>query len=209
MDCIRYSPSEKSTIYTAISQLYIRISREGSVISSLNSYLDLNFVVSHAASGNRYADNNGLGLVNLAPNALFSSYRLTTSSGKHLEDISHAQMVSLMYKLKTSAKYIDDLSNGFDRDRDRRQRGLINNKDQKGKYHERIMLKNIIGLVEHQEKATYGLEYKFTIRRNTDKTNLKKDNAISKAKIKIIAIEWYVPQYTPSISNQAVLSKKI
>ena len=38
------------------------------------------------------------------------------SSGKHLEDISHAHIVSLMYKLITSAEDTDDLSIGFDRD---------------------------------------------------------------------------------------------
>ena len=38
---------------------------------------------------------------------------------------------------------------------------------------------------------------------------MNKDNAINNAKIKINSIEWYVPHYTPSISNQAILSKQI
>ena len=38
---------------------------------------------------------------------------------------------------------------------------------------------------------------------------MNKDNAINNAKIEIIAIEWYVPHHTPSISNQAILSKQI
>ena len=38
---------------------------------------------------------------------------------------------------------------------------------------------------------------------------LSKDNAINNAKNKFIAMEWYVPHYTPSISNQAILSKQI
>ena len=66
---------------------------------------------------------------------MFSNYKLTTSSGKHLENIDHAQIVSLMYKPLTSSKGSDDLSIGFDRDRGRRQRELTNNKTQKGKYH--------------------------------------------------------------------------
>ena len=41
------------------------------------------------------------------------------SSGKHLQDISHAHIVSLLYKLITSARGSDDLSIGFDRDRGR------------------------------------------------------------------------------------------
>ena len=35
------------------------------------------------------------------------------------------------------------------------------------------------------------------------------DNAINNAKIKIIAIEWFAPHYTPSISNQGMLSKEV
>ena len=59
-DYIRYSPSEKSTINTAKTQMYIIIPREDSVIWLLNSYLELNFDVLQAATGNRYADNNDI-----------------------------------------------------------------------------------------------------------------------------------------------------
>ena len=52
-DYIRYSPSEISTINTANSQVYINIPREDSVISLLNSYLELHFDVLHAATNNR------------------------------------------------------------------------------------------------------------------------------------------------------------
>ena len=85
---------------------------------------------------------------------------MTTSSGKHLENIDHAHIVSLMYKLLTSSRDIDDLSICFDRNRDRRKRELSNNKSVKGKYHIRIYLKDVFGFAEHQEKATYGLGYK-------------------------------------------------
>ena len=44
-DYIRYSPAETSTKNTPNSQIYINIPREDSVISLLNSYLDLNFEV--------------------------------------------------------------------------------------------------------------------------------------------------------------------
>ena len=50
-----------------------------------------------------------------------------------------------MYKLITSSRGSDDLSIGFDRSRDRRQRELINNKIIKGNYHVRIYLKDIFG----------------------------------------------------------------
>ena len=208
-DYIRYSPSEISTINTANSQVYINIPREDSVISLLNSYLELNFDVLHAGTNNRYADGNDIRLVNLGPIGLFSNYKLTTSSGKHLENIDHAYIVSLMYKLLTSSRGSDDLSIGFDRDRNRRQRELTNVKTQKGKYHIRIYLKDVFGFAEYQEKATYGLGYKLTLTRNTDNVVLNKANAINLGKVKINALEWYVPHYSPSIQQQAILSKQI
>ena len=114
-----------------------------------------------------------------------------------------------MYKLITSATGSDYLCIGFNLDRGGRQRELTNNKTQKGKYHVRIIRKDLFGFAEHQEEATYDLGYKQTLTRNSDNAVLNKDNAMNKAKIKIIAIEWYVPHYTPSISNQAILSKHI
>ena len=129
----------------------------------LNSYLELNFDVLHAADNNRYVDANDIRLVNLGPIALFSNYKLTTSSGKHLEEISHAHIVSLMYKLLTSGKDGGDLSIGFDRNRGRRKNESTNIKTIKGKYHIRIYLKDIFGYAENQEKGTYGLGYKINI----------------------------------------------
>ena len=208
-DYIRYSPSEISTINTANSQVYINLPREDSVISLLNSYLKLNCDVLHAATNNRYVDGDDIRLVNLGPIALFSNYKLTSHSEKHLENISHAHTASLIYKLITSSRGSDDLSIGFDRDRGRRQRELTNNKTQKGKYHDRIYLKDVVGFAECQEKCTYGVGFKLTFTRNTDNAALNKGNTVTSGRVKINAIEWYVPHYTPSMQQQAMLSKQI
>ena len=137
---------------TPNSQVYIKIPRKDSVNSLLNRYLDLNYEVLNAATNNRYVDGNDIRLVYLCPIALFGNYKLTTSSRKHLEKIDHAHIVSLMYKLITSSRGFDDSSIGFDRDRNRRQRELTNNKTQKRKYHVRIFLKDVFGLAEYQKK---------------------------------------------------------
>ena len=126
----------------------------------LNSYIELNFDVLKAATDNRYVDANDIRLVNLGPTALISSYKLTTSSGNYLEEISHAHIDSSMYNLLTSSKDSDDLSIGFNRNRDKRKRELTNNKNIKSKYHIRIYLKDNFGYAEHREKGTYGLGYK-------------------------------------------------
>ena len=186
-DYLRYSRSEISTINTPTSQIYIKIPREDSVISLLNSSLEWNFEWKlQAASGNRYADGADIRLVNLAVFALFSIYILTTKSGKHLEEINHAHIVSLVWKTLSSSKKSDDFSIGFNRSRDRRKRELSNNKNFKGKYHLRVHLRDIFGFAEHQETATYGLGYKLTMTRNTDNAVLNKANATNIAKIEIL-----------------------
>ena len=208
-DYFRYSPAESSTKNTPNSQIYIIIPREDSVISILNSYLDLNFEVIKKNDDSRYANGNDIRLVNLGPVALFSNFKLTTSSGKHLEDISHAHFVSLMYKLITSSRDSNELSIGFDHSRNRRRYELALNKKIKGKYHVKIMLKDIFGYAEHQEKATCGLGYKLTLTRNKDAVAMDKANGIADARIKIDHIHWYVPHYTPSIQQQNTISKQI
>ena len=206
---IRFSPSEISTINTPNSQIYINIPREDSVISLLNSYLEVNFDVLKAATNDRYANTDNIRLVNLGPIALFSNYKLTISSGKHLEEISHAHIVSLMYKLLTSNKGSDDLSIGFDSSRDRRKQELTNKKNIKGKYHLRIYLKHFFGFAENQETATYGLGYKLTMTRISDNAGLNKANATNNAKVKINSLEWYVPHYSPSLEEYKKLQIQI
>ena len=198
---IRYSPSEISTINTPNSQIYINITREDSVISLVNSYIELNFDVLKAATSNRYADTEDIRLINLGPIALFSNYKLTTSSSKHLENIDHAHIVCLMYKLLSSSRDSDDLSISFDRSRDRRKRELLNKKTHKGNFHLRIYLKDVFGFAEYQETGTFGLSYRLTLTRNTDNAVLNKNDATNNAKIVINGIEWYVPHYIPSLED--------
>ena len=206
---IRYSPSEISTINTPNSQIYIIIPREDSVISLLNSYIEINFDVLKAATSNRYADADDIRLIKLGPIALFSNYKLTISSGKHLENIDHAHIVSLMYKLLSSSRDSDDLSIGFDRSRDKRKLELLDNKTQKGKFHIRIYLKDVFGFAEYQETGTFGLSYRLTLTRNSDNTVLNKNNATANAKIKIVGLEWYVPHYEPSLEKYTILQTQI
>ena len=206
---IRYSPAETSTINTPYSQIYINIPREDSVFSFLNNYLDINCEVIRKADNSRYANGIDIRLVNLGPIAFFKNFKLTTSSAKHLEDFSHALLVSLMYKPITSSKDSDDLSIGFDRSRNRRRDELTLNKNVKVKYQLRIMLTDVIGFAECQEKATYGLGYKLTRTRRKDDAVIDKAGGTADARIKIDNVHWYVPHYIPSIQQQSILSDQI
>ena len=76
--------------------MYIKIHRQDSVISLLISYIEINFDVLHAATGNRCADGDNIRLVILGSNALFSNYKLASSSGKHLKEISQAHIGSFI-----------------------------------------------------------------------------------------------------------------
>ena len=156
-----------------------------------------------------YVDGNNIRLVNLGPVALFSIFKLATSSGKLIEEINHAHIVCLMYKLISSARNTEDLSIGFDRDRGRRQREFTNNKKINGKYHVTIMWDDIFGFCENQLKATCGLGYRLTLTRNSDNAFINKGNAINNAKIKFNSIDCYVKNYTPSIEQQRILMKQI
>ena len=145
-------------MYTINSQqLYENIPREDSIILLLKSFLDLNFEGNHATTNKRYADSNYKNLVYTGSMALFRNYEFKTGSGKHLKDFSHGQIVSLMYKLLTSAIGAIGLSSGFAGDCCGRHPELIIFKNQKGKYHVRIMLEDVFGFAEHQEKTRCGL----------------------------------------------------
>ena len=148
-------------------------------------------------------------MVNLGPIALFSNFKLTTSSGEHLEDVSHTHIVSLKYKLITSSKDSNDLSIGFDLSRKRRRDELAANKSVKGKFHLKFLLKDVFGFAECQEKCTYGLGYKVTLRRNKDDAVIDKSGGVADGRIRIDHIQWYVPRYTPSIQQQSILSNQI
>ena len=145
----------------------------------------------------------------MGPFALFSNFKLTTSSRKHLEDFSHAQIVSLGYILLTLSRGRDDLSTGFDRSGDKRRNELASNKNLKGKYRLRIMLKDVFGFAKHQEKSTYGLGYKIILTRNKDDAVIDKAAIFVDTSFEKNHINWYVPHYTPSIQQRGILSKQI
>ena len=114
-----------------------------------------------------------------------------------------------MYELITSRKDSEHLSIGFDRSRNRRRDKLAQNKNTKGKYRQRIMLKDVFGFAKSQEKATYGFGYKLKLTGNKDEAAIGGPAGIADATIKIDHIHWYVPRYTPSIQQQGILSNQI
>ena len=111
---------------------------------------------------------------------------MTTNSGKLLDEKNYAQNVSLMCEIKNSVKDSNDLSTGFHRDRDMKERVLTNNKNGKRENHVKITLREIFCFAGHQEKATYGWGYILTLNMNSKNAMLSKTETITHAKNVII-----------------------
>ena len=71
----------------------MKIPREGSAISLLNCYLDINFALLKKTDSSTYVNGKDIRLIDLGPVALFSKFKLTTSSATQLEDINHVIIV--------------------------------------------------------------------------------------------------------------------
>ena len=216
-DYIRYTPPSLNLVNGENNQIFIDIPREDSAISLKDSYLELDFNVTHRAGAHaRYINGDHIRLVNLGPVALFNKYRLSSSSGKEIEEIDNAHVICLTHKLISSSRDSDDLSIGFHRSNEVRERELTDIKTTKGNYHVRIYLADIFGFAEHHDNCTYGLGYKLTLQRNSDNHVLSHPaqandaaNLALAGRVIIDDISWYVPHYTPSISNRKLLLSNI
>ena len=121
-----------------------------------------------------------------------------------------------MHKLISSSRDSDDLSIGFHRSNGVRERKLTNKKTTKVNYHVRVYLKDVFVFAEHQNNCTYGLGYKSKLHRISDnrvsihppQANDATNLALA-GRVIIEDLSWYVPHYTPSISNQKILRKHI
>ena len=178
-----------------------------------DSYLELDFSITHRAGAHaRYADGDHIRLVKLGPIIFFNNYRITTSSGKEIEETDNGHVICLMYKLISSSRDSDDLSIGFHRSNEARETELTNKKATKGKYHVRICLKDIFGFAGHQDNCTYGLGYKFTLQKNSD-NHLSSHSAGAKdaanlalaGRVIVSDLNLHILHYTPNMSKQKLM----
>ena len=78
-----------------------------------DNYIELEFEVTHNAGAHIGPVNaDDIGLANLTTIVLFIEKILTLASGKILERFNYARVTCLMYKLSTSNKDKNGLSNG-------------------------------------------------------------------------------------------------
>ena len=182
-----------------------------------DSYHELDFNVTHRTGAHaQYVDGDHIRLVNLGPIALFNNYKLTSSSGKKIEEIDNALVICSMHKLISSSRDSNDLTIGFHRSNAVRGRELANIESTEGNFHVRIYLKDLFGFAEHQDNCSYGLGNKLTLQRKSDNQVLNHPAQANDAANLALAgrgiiddISWYVPHYTPSITNQKLMLSNI
>ena len=150
----------------------------------------------------------------LGPIVLFSEYKFTTSSGKHLENTTNGRIICLMYKLiRRSKEDSNDLSIGFHHDMGEKIREFRDNSDDftRGNLNVSIFSRDIFGFAQHKENATYGLGYRLIIKRNIDSIaivhGLLRDG--NREHITLNDISWYVPHNTSNSPLQTLLREHI
>ena len=200
IEFIKYSPSSLATVKNTNSNISISLPREDAYICLQNSYISLEFEV-YKNDKTRYANGDEVRLVNFGPIALFSEAKLTTSSRKHLEKVDNLHPISLLIKLSTSTQQTSQLMYGFEESTAIRRQELTNNKNEKGTFFVRIILKDLFGFAD-QEKTTYGLGYTLTLKRNTNNDAILRGNAVDAAKEVVKDIFWYIRHYVPNLENQ-------
>ena len=104
----------------------------------------------------RYVDNGQIALVNFGPSAFFSEAKLTTSSGKHLEEVDKLHIKSIMHTRLTSQQQTSELMYGFEESESTRRQKLTNNKTEQGTLFVAVRLIDLFGFAD-QEKVTYGM----------------------------------------------------
>ena len=107
---INYKPNNRATMNTVNININIILNREENHLNLLDSYLEIEFVVSDDACG-VFANDANIRLVNYGMMALFSSLKLETSGGRTIEYIDHCHPNLLMYMLLTSIG--DEYESGF------------------------------------------------------------------------------------------------
>ena len=98
----------------------------------------------------------------------------------------------------------DGLSIGSELDRGEKQQELPSYKSVTCKLHVRILLKDVLGIAEHQQKAVFGLGYKLTLTEKKDEAVLDKAAGTADARIEIDHIDSDVPPYTASIPQHGL-----
>ena len=196
---------------TVKTNIKIILKREENHLNLLDSYLEIEFVVSDDAGG-VFANDANIRLVHYGMIALFSSVMLETSGGRTIEYIDHCHPNLLMYKLLTSTD--DEDESGFVTNQGNRDRQLKDDHiaAERGHMYMMIKMSDLFDFVNDLEKIIYGLGFKLILKRNNIDRALYRINAGAGAvandgNIDIRYISWCVPSIDPSNDNRIIVQK--
>ena len=201
------TPSSFATINNTNSNISVSLPREDAYICLQHLFISVEFEVLKNDDA-RFNDGDEISLVNFGPVALFSEAKLTTSSGKHLEEIDNWHTICLMYKVLTSSQQTSQLMYGFEESTTIRRQELTNNKTEKGTFFVTIKLKDLFGFAD-QENITYGLGYTLTLKRNSSNDVIIRVAGVDAAKVVVKDISCYIPYYVLSLENQQLVLYQI
>ena len=208
---IKYKPYNLATMNTVNTNINIILNREENHLYLLDSYLEIEFVVSDNAGG-VFANIAKIRLVNYGMMALFSSVKLETSGGRTIEYIDHCHPNLLMYKFLTSTD--DVYESGFVRNQ---LNGDSQIKDdhiasKRGDMYMRVKMRDLFGFVNDLEKIIYGSGFKLILKRNINDRALFRVNAnpgtvANYGNIDIRDVSWCLPSINPSNDNRIIVQK--
>ena len=208
---IKYKPNNLATMNTVNTNFDIILNREENHLNLLDSYLEIEFVVSDDAGG-VFANDVNNRLVTYSMIALFSSVKLETSGGRTIEYIDHCHPNLLIYKLLTSTD--DEYESGFVRDQGNRDIQLKGDHiaAEQGHMYMMIKMSDLFGFVNDLEKIIYRLGFKLILKRNNNDRALFRviagaDAVANDANIDIRDISWCVPSIDPSNDNRIIVQK--
>ena len=198
---------------TVNTNINIILNREEDHLNLLDSYLEIEFVVSDDAGG-VFANNANIRLLSYGMMALFSSVKLETSGDRTIEYIDHWHPNLLMNKLLTSTN--DQYESGFVRNQGNRDSELKGDHIAAKRGHMYMMIKmsDLFGFVNDLEKIIYGLGFKLILKRNNNDRALIRVTAGADAvgndgNIDIRDISWCVPSIDASIDNRIIVQKNL
>ena len=147
------TPLPLNLLYREKDQTFIDLPREDIAFSSKNSYLELDFILTHGAAGHfRYANGDYKRLKKLGLFAFFNKNRLTSSSGKN-EEIDIAHTVWLIILISSSNE--NDLSIRSHRNIQRPEKELTHSKWTKRNYHNEAYLKELFLVLQSIKKMLH------------------------------------------------------
>ena len=75
-----------------------------------------------------------------------------------------------------------------------------------GRIHVSFLLKDVLGCAERHENCLYGRIWKYFLERSADRIIFQRESG-DDAEVTIKDLKWYEPHFTPSIPEDAILSR--